>query len=203
MGKITDIKPQAKNKGRVNIFVDGEYFCALEKLTALEYRLKVGDEIDGDTLRAASLDSERTAAFDRAAKYIGLRPRTEKEMRDYLFTKGYDEDTVAYVVDKLKSYGYIDDAEFSRVYIDYVSHRYGKRKIEADLKAKGVSSEIIDAALEEADDQSEAVAKLSEKYLRTHPPDMRKLIAYLMSKGFDYETIKAGTADIDLGGGDD
>lgn len=203
MAKITDIKPQTKNKSRANIFVDGEYFCALEKLTVLEHRLKVGDEIDGDKLRAAIADSERTAAFDRAAKYVGLRPRTEKEMREYLTEKGYDEDTVDYVVEKLKSYGYIDDAEFCRVYIDYVSSRYGKRKIEADLKAKGVSREIIDAALEEADDQSEAVARLSEKYLRTHPPDMRKLIAYLMSKGFDYETIKKGTANIDLGGDDD
>ena len=202
MGKITDIKPQTKNKSRANIFIDGEYFCALEKLTVLEHRLKVGDEIDGEALRDAISDSERTAAFDRAAKYVGLRPRTEKEMRDYLLGKGYDDDTVDYVVEKLKSYGYIDDAEFARVYIDYVSHRYGKRKIEADLKAKGVSGEIIDSALEEADDQSEAVARLSEKYLRTHPPDMRKLIAFLMSKGFDYETIKAGTADIDLGGDD-
>ena len=203
MGKITDIRSQTKNKGRANIFVDGEYFCSLEKLAVLENRLKVGDEIDGEKLRAAVIDSERTAAFDRAAKYVGLRPRTEKEMRDYLLGKGYDDDTVAYVVEKLRSYGYIDDAEFARLYIDYVCNRYGKRKIEADLKAKGISSEIIDAALGEADDQSEAVAKLSEKYLRTHPPDMRKLIAYLMSKGFDYETIKSGTADINLGGDDD
>ena len=203
MGKITDIKPQAKNKGRVNVFVDGEYFCALEKLTALEYRLKAGDEIDGEKLRAAISDSERTAAFDRAARYIGLRPRTEKEMRDYLAGKNYDEDVVAYVVEKLKGYGYIDDAEFARVYIDCVAHRYGKRKIEANLKAKGVNSEIIDAALEEADDQSEAVTRLCEKYLRSHPPDRRKLVAYLMSKGFDYDTVKSGIADIDLSGDDD
>ena len=84
MATITDIKPQAKNKGRVNLYIDDRFYCGLEKLTALSCRLTVGDEIDPDRLSAAVAESECASAFEKAAKYLGLRPRTEREMRTYL-----------------------------------------------------------------------------------------------------------------------
>ena len=45
MGKITDIKPQARNKSRVSVYIDGRFCCGLEKITAALHRLKIGDEI--------------------------------------------------------------------------------------------------------------------------------------------------------------
>lgn len=198
MGIITDIKPQIKNKTRVNLFVDDKFFCGLEKLTVLSRRLRIGDEVNPDELCAAVEESESVSAFERAAKYLGLRPRTEKEMNEYLKDKGYAESAVKNTLEKLKGYGYIDDAEYCRVYINSYAAKFGVRKMEAELKSKGIDRELIACALEETGDQTEAVFALAEKYLSSHKKDKRKLITYLMNKGFDYETVKEAISDIDF-----
>ena len=41
MKKITDIKEQAKNKKRVSIYLDGEFYCGLDLVTAVKNRLKI------------------------------------------------------------------------------------------------------------------------------------------------------------------
>lgn len=199
MAKITDIKPQAHNKSRVSVFADDEFLCGLEKLTVLTHRLKTGDEVNPEVLSAAVFDSECGAAFEKAAKYLGARPRSESEMRTYLIGKGYAQDVIDATIEKLMSYGYIDDAEYCRIYIDTYKHKSGARKLEAELRAKGIARETIEEALESIDDQSEAAMRLAEKYLSSHAPDKRKLTAYLMSKGFDYDTIKSALSDSDFG----
>ena len=58
MGKITDIKSQARNKSRVSVYIDGRFCCGLEKLTAALHRLKIGDEIEPEELEKAVSESE-------------------------------------------------------------------------------------------------------------------------------------------------
>lgn len=199
MATITDIKPQAKNKGRVNLYIDDRFYCGLEKLTALSCRLTVGDEIDPDRLSAAVAESECASAFEKAAKYLGLRPRTEREMRTYLEQKGYAAQTVDSTVQKLASYGYVDDAEYCRIYVEEYKRKAGVRKLEADLREKGVPRRYIEDALAALEDQTDAAAALAEKYLRSHAPDYRKLTAYLLSKGFDYDTVKSALRALEQG----
>lgn len=199
MGKITDIRPQSKNKGRVSLFVDGEFYCGLEKLTAMERRLKIGDEIDEDALRATVRESEISAAFERATRYLGARPRTQKEMRTYLSQKGYDADTVRAVSDKLSAYGYLDDAAYCRTYIAAYRRKFGARKLHADLLQKGVSREVADAALEDLDGQADEATAAAEKYLRSHDFDVGLLTAFLLRRGFDYDTVKEALSNLQQG----
>ena len=203
MAIITDIKPQAKNKGRVSVFIDDRFYCGLEKITALSYRLKIGEEIDPDKLTAAVAESERASAFERAAKYLGMRPRTRKEMRDYLAEKGYAPDAIDDTLQKLASYGYIDDEAYCRMYVEEYKRKAGARKLECDLIAKGVPRAAIERALSELDEDEtvRAVTLLAEKYLRTHAYDRRKLTAFLLGKGFGYDEIKSGLEE--LGSDDD
>lgn len=203
MAKITDIKPQAHNRGRVSIYADGEFLCGLEKITALEHRLKIGDEVEPDELADLVASSERTAAFEKAANYLGLRPRTLKEIRSYLSSKGYAPDTVEYAADKLCEYGYVNDAAYAKQYVAEYRRKYGSIRMSAELREKGVPREFIDIALEELD-QTDDAAAIAEKYLASHAPDRRKLTAYLLSKGFDYDTVRAGLEKLeDLADDDD
>lgn len=205
MATITDIKPQAKNKGRVSIFIDDRFYCGLEKLTAMQFRLKIGEEIDPDKLAAAVQESERASAFERAAKYLGARPRTQKEISDYLSGKGYTSEVTEATVQKLKEYGYINDAEYCRIYVEEYKYKAGARKLQCDLQQKGVPRGIIEQTLEGLDDDetAQAVAALAQKYLRTHAYDKRKLTAFLLSKGFAYDAIKQGLEEIGSDADDD
>ena len=51
MGKITEISPQARDKTRVNVYIDGAFVCGLSLETAVKHRLKAGAEIDGERLK--------------------------------------------------------------------------------------------------------------------------------------------------------
>ena len=70
MRKITDIKEQVKNKKRVSVYLDGEYYCGLDLVTAVKNRLKVGQLIEEATLVQIQYDSEMQACFDRALTFI-------------------------------------------------------------------------------------------------------------------------------------
>ena len=64
MPTITKIETQ-KNKKRVNIFVDGSFFCGLNKETAILFGLKENKEIDEQKLREAAFESEVKSAFEK------------------------------------------------------------------------------------------------------------------------------------------
>ncbi len=197
MGKITDIKPQQKNKSRVSLFIDGRFFCGLEKIAAAEHRLNIGDEIDEVKLTETVFESECASAFEKSAKYLGIRPRTAREIKTYLAGKGYSDKVVQRTSDKLTEYGYIDDKDYCRLYVEFYKAKSGVKKLESELRQKGISDDIINEALSEIDDQTESALRLAEKYLRSHAPDKRKLTAYLLSKGFEYDSVREAVKSLD------
>lgn len=191
MRKITAITAQEKHKERVNLFVDGEFFAGVSLETALKLRLKVGDSVDETRLNEILKETERTEALQKAADYALKTLKTKRQVKDYLLKKGYSEDTVWQTVDKLKEYGYIDDKEYSKRFIESTSKTQGKRLIEYKLMMKGVRKEDIAAAYETAETDDNASARaLCEKYLRNKEKtkeNVLKAYKYLIGKGFSYE----------------
>lgn len=191
MRKITAITAQEKHKERVNLFVDGEFFAGVSLETALKLRLKVGDMADEERLNEILAETERTEALQKAADYALKTLKTKRQVKDYLLKKGYSEDTVWQTVDKLKEYGYIDDREYSKRFIESMSKTQGKRLIEYKLMMKGVRKEDIAAAYEKAETDENASARaLCEKYLRNKEKtkeNVLKAYKYLIGKGFSYE----------------
>lgn len=191
MRKITAITAQEKRKERVNLFVDGEFFAGVSLETTLKLRLKVGDSVDEDRLNEILKETERTEALNKAADYALKTLKTKRQVKDYLLKKGYSEETVWQTVDKLKEYGYIDDKEYSKRFIESTSKTQGKRLIEYKLMMKGVKKEDIAAAYETAETDDNASARaLCEKYLRNKEKtreNVLKAYKYLIGKGFSYE----------------
>ena len=191
MRKITAITAQEKHKERVNLFVDGEFFAGVSLETTLKLRLKVGDSVDETRLNEILKETERTEALNKAADYALKTLKTKRQVKDYLLKKGYSEETVWQTVDKLKEYGYIDDKEYSKRFIESTSKTQGKRLIEYKLMMKGVKKEDIAAAYETAETDENASARaLCEKYLRNKEKtkeNVLKAYKYLIGKGFSYE----------------
>ena len=53
MSEITAITPQAKDKTRCNVFVDGRFYCGLTLETAMKLRLKAGQTVSEELLSKA------------------------------------------------------------------------------------------------------------------------------------------------------
>ena len=139
MGKITDIKLQAKNKERCNIYIDNSFCCGILLETVILNKLKVGLEISAEELGRIQLESEKRTVFDKTLDYISKTQKTEKQIKDKLKEKGYLKETIDYVIDKLKEYKFIDDFEYAKSYIRLYKEKKGKKLLEYELMQKGVT----------------------------------------------------------------
>jgi len=82
-GLITALERQRRRGGRrVNVFVDGSFSFSLEE--ELAARLQVGQPIE--QLKTADLlrEDEQARAMEAALVYFTQRPRSERELRDFL-----------------------------------------------------------------------------------------------------------------------
>lgn len=193
MKKITDIKEQLKNKKRVSVYLDGEYYCGLDLVTALKYRLKVGEFIEEERLVEIQYTSEMQACFDKALTFISSSVKTEKQIKDKLKKLGYLDEIIDSTLEKLKGYGYVDDGDFARRFTTTYKGVKGKKLIKLELKKKGVSDTDAENAVSEIQSQQETVDKLAEKYLKNKEKDKNNILKcykYLLSKGFDYDEAK-------------
>ena len=112
--------------------------------------------------------SSKMEAFDRAAGYLAMQPRTEKEIRDYLKKKEYSPSEKDDAVGKLREYQYLDDVAYGVSFIRQAAGKgWGRSKIDRSLMEKGVSRSDCEAAwnqlAEDAEGGMEAVNLFDEK----------------------------------------
>lgn len=203
--KITALKTQVRDKSRINVSIDGKYRLSLDMLQVVELGLRTGLEISEERLVALEEESQYGKLYTRALEYALTRPRSQREMRDYLYRKtrdtpnkmggikkGVSVQLTERVYDRLFEKKYLDDEKFARFWVENRNVRKGSsiRKLKSELSQKGVSSEIITKVLSESDrtdldELRKIVAKKASRY-----DDSQKLIAYLARQGFRYDDIK-------------
>lgn len=207
--KITGISVQARNPDRVNVSVDGVYRFSLDIFQVGDLGVKLGKEYTEDELAELEKESLFGKLYMRALEYSMLRPHSVREVKDYLYRKtrttkykdrageikekeGYSPALAALVLEKLQQKKYVDDEKFASWWVENRNQTKGisRRKLSAELRAKGVASEVIEEALGETDrsDEDEITKIVAKK--RNRYPDDQKFMQYLASKGFSYEDIK-------------
>ena len=204
--QITAITAQQKDKNRVNVMVDGKYRFSLDIFQYADLGLKVGQEYSDEELTTLEQEGVFGKVYVRALEYCLMRPHSAREVKDYLFKKtrdtrtktgevkkGISPEVTARVFDRLTEKGYIDDEKFTRYWVENRSLTKGasRRKLQAELRAKGVESMIIERFLSESDrsDDDELQKVIAKK--RARYPDRQKLMQYLARQGFSYDDISA------------
>ena len=194
---ITNITMQSKNIDRVNLYVDGSFYCGASRIAVYNHKLEIGVEIDKATLDKVIFDSDKDKAFDYALTYISKYTPTAKILTNKLYEKGYGKVIVDYTVDKCKNYGYINDEEYARSYVALNSNIKGKTRLKMELRNKGVSEDIIERALSQmqSNDSCQELAKKHSKNQDIHDPKYRaKLIRFLQYRGYEWEDISQALA---------
>ena len=82
--KITDIRQAAKNENRVNVFVNGKYAFSLDVAQVVDMGVKIGRVINEEELADFKKASEFGKAYQRTLEWVLMRPRSRRELRDYL-----------------------------------------------------------------------------------------------------------------------
>lgn len=138
--------------------------------------------------------------YNLCIRYLSYRPRSEKEIIDYLTKKKIDEEIQRQIINKLKTYNFINDLEFVKFWIEQrVKFKHKPlRAIEYELKQKGIDGNLINDAMGKFDKNVfdlENAKKLAERKLdfyRNLDPKKRKekVMNYLLRKGFSYDVVK-------------
>jgi regulatory protein len=145
------------------------------------------------------LDSE-PALYDAAIKILMRRAHSVSEMKKALIRRTADQDLIQKVIARLKQHGYIDDARYAKQFARQRTEgrKQGKFRVARDLRARGVPDRHIEAALEEAaqnTDEAAVVRQRIERKLRSFRGeiDERKfasLYRSLLRSGFSSDVIR-------------
>tara|TARA_B100001057_G_scaffold77507_2_gene72420 strand:+ start:34670 stop:35113 length:444 start_codon:yes stop_codon:yes gene_type:complete len=133
-------------------------------------------------------------AIQIAMKFCGYRERSKKEVEDKLKSKNFNLDTIKNCINRLIELDFLNNIRFSKSFSRGKNkyNRWGKNKIKFHLKNKGLTSEEISVGIESIEESVylnvlEKNIELYNKKLKE--PNKNKLIAHLISKGYEMDLI--------------
>ena len=195
-GTVSAIEPQERRGGRrSNVFLDGRYAFSLTTELAIQ-ELRVGDPVTAERHAALVVKDQQARALDAALRFLGPRPRSEREIRDRLARHDLDPIVVDRVLVRLRELRLVDDAAFAAYWVEQrAAHRpRGARLLKQELRQKGVGQDVLDEALPADDDEDGAYRAAQRKATSLRALDERtfkqRLGAFLQRRGFGYDTIK-------------
>lgn len=192
--KVSSIEKQKNNK-RCNVFIDGEYVFSASMEDVIKYSIEEGKEFGRDEIDEIIEKCEFSKAYERALVMLDKKDYLEIELIKKLKLLKYTDKTISKVIEKLKSYDFIDDDRYIKRYInDCISlKKFGKRKILYNLAQKGLTNIDADSIYTNSEMEYHNALELAEKKLKLHHDEKNpkeKIYKYLLSKGYEYDTIK-------------
>jgi regulatory protein len=143
-------------------------------------------------------------AKQQAYRLLAYRSQTSSELRERLQRRGHDAAVIDEVLRQLVADGYIDD---HKVALNWARYRLqtkplGRRRLAWELQRRGVPSESLEEVLREVYSEFNEVVLAKQalrKRLRTKEwprsaRDRQREARYLMSLGFDADTVAAALA---------
>lgn len=134
--------------------------------------------------------------------YLKFRPRTVKEMRDYLYKKiekrHWSRDAVEEVIKELIDLGMLNDKEFIRMFVEQRNLVKQKSQfvLKQELMRHGVGKELIDEYFTDHPQNEEELAlkALEPRWYRfknfPRQEQFQKAAAFLMRRGFNFSITK-------------
>ena len=183
---------------KYRIYLDnGEVIDTYDEVI-LNNELLIKKELDTNLYNQLIIDTKLQEYYNSCIKYISIRIRSTKEIKDYLKKKMVEDEDIDYIISKLTINKYLDDDKFSQCFIkDKLKFtNWGDVKIIYELKKHNISSSVIEnnkylidreLLIEKIDKtinkQINSNKKLDKYKLRN------KLYNYLINSGFSSNLI--------------
>lgn len=138
-------------------------------------------------------------ALNKMAAICSRREYCESDIREKLSKYQLESEEVEHILKLLKKEKYLDNRRYSAAFVrdKSILAGWGRRKIEFALRRKGISTEDIEAACLELDNQN-VYAKMEEVVLRKWrqlegEEDMNvrriKTLRFAMGRGYPYDQV--------------
>ncbi len=187
------IKYELTKKGNYNIFLDNGEVITLNENVITENELLLKKEINKELYDKLFIDNRIYELYEISIKYISVRLRSIKEIKDYLLKKENNTEIINKVCQKLINNKYLDDEKFTKAYIkdklNFTS--IGEYKIRKNLETLGIEQSIIEKNILDIDDKllENRIKKIIEKDLKSNKKYSginlkNKVYNHLLSQGY-------------------
>ena len=184
-------------KKKVFVTLDNEEKFSLSYNGYTDHPLYEGKVLTNEEYNALKVLAEEDRFINLATQYVLKEAHTVYQTKIYLIKKGADARMANSIAKRLEESGYLDDKEYAGNFAYEIGsiRMYGKHRILAELKEKGIDEGIITAL--EFDDEGElrkarAFASLANRKYASIADIKKKQKMYyaLVQRGFDDEIAK-------------
>lgn len=181
---------------KVKIEFDHQFTLVLYKGELKAFSLREGAEVPDDTIERIEDQILKKRATKYAMNLLVKKDYTSKELTDKLTKAGYTENSAGAALAYVSSYHYVDDLSYTRRYLETYSDRKSIKKMQMELRQKGISDELFTQARDEAqmEDESDTLRYYAQKKARSldlsQNKDRQKLLRFLVGRGFPFSAAR-------------
>lgn len=181
---------------KVKIEFDHQFTLVLYKGELKAFSLREGAEVPDDTIERIEDQILKKRATKYAMNLLVKKDYTSKELTDKLTKAGYTENSAGAALAYVSSYHYVDDLSYTRRYLETYSDRKSIKKMQMELRQKGISDKLFTQARNEAqmEDESDTLRYYAQKKARSldlsQNKDRQKLLRFLVGRGFPFSAAR-------------
>lgn len=181
-----------------NIYLSNGEVITLNEKVITKNELLLKKELTTELYDKLIYENSVCEAENAGIKYISIRLRSIKEVRDYLYKKKYLANVIDSAIYNLLNNGYLDDNRFAKAFIkDKLSFtNKGDYKIRMELSQYGVDSNIIEKNMAMIDDDVivNKIRKIIDKDIsnnkKYHGQELKnKIYNHLITQGYSKEKV--------------
>lgn len=174
---------------QVRLFFDEEKYCLLYYNEIRRLGFHEQDEIGQEEFEELNKLLLHRAKL-KAMSLLKYQDRTKKELKERLMRAEFPEFITEGAVAYVESFGYINDEEYVRRYMEYKSGSKSKIQIKMDLRKKGITAETLERVFEEYEyEEDDILEEQVKKRIRQKgsvtKENFQKYYRYFARKGFN------------------
>lgn len=153
--------------------------------------------------RRGTMVKRETPLRERALAMLARREHTRAEMTRKLSPHAESPEQIEKLLDALAARGWLSEERFAEARANTLARKFGSRKLEYDLRSRGVSDEVVERTVEQALtrelDNCRAAWEKKFGVLPQNAAERGRQMRFLAGRGFSAEAVrqilKAGNLD--------
>ena len=204
MAVVSEIR---ENRGMIELSLDGVRWLTLRKKHFAKRPLELEESVDPEEYLDSMAAIQAADCYEAALCMLDMAAQTRGDLTRKLARKGYVLPAAEAAAARLCENGLIDDRRFAeRIAQSQLKKPVGAYAVKRKLRAKQLSEEDVEAAMEGFDSEQQTAAcrataeKLWRKYSALPPREARaKLSQALARRGFSWDAIQSATDSLSAG----
>jgi regulatory protein len=144
------------------------------------------------------LSPDHAEILKKIRHFCSFQERCTREVQDRLKSWAVQRQNIPGIIRQMQEEGFLDDARFARVFAGgkFRHNKWGKQKIEFELKMRGIPERFIAQGLDEIEEEEykEVLSALiRKKYAELNPEKnlniREKIITFAYGKGFEISLV--------------